>query len=72
MSERVLVGPELDPKIKRGDQPKPRRISIGEHLDRLGDGRIQSVARYLFATTHAARPTKSTKASTRAIHGAVT
>ena len=32
MSERILVGPELNPKIKRGEQPKPKRISIREHL----------------------------------------
>jgi hypothetical protein len=28
LSERFLVGPELDPKIKRGEQPKPKRKSI--------------------------------------------
>src|SRR5438094_121505 len=31
MSERFLVGPELNPKIKRGEQPKPRRSSMREY-----------------------------------------
>jgi len=35
MSERFLVGPELNPKIKRGEQPKPKRKSIQgySHVD---------------------------------------
>jgi hypothetical protein len=32
MSERFLVGPELNPKIKRGEQPKPKRMSMLDHL----------------------------------------
>jgi hypothetical protein len=32
LSERILVGPELNPRIKRGEQPMPKRKSMTDSL----------------------------------------